>query len=291
MLEAERGNDGGDQLVVGKEAELGISEENLKALLEGKEKMALDDLYAHLGRQVREAVILRQEGVRRAAEVLTRVQLPDVDRTAIDALLGRQLPADLDDQALDLIDHVAGVLGRRDFLARHEVLNLLDRHRIEEHADELEEEYRAGLDRVSLRGVDIAEPTSRQRRGDKVQRNYVLLLLVRVVDALVSHPRLAKVAVSAQRDLHAREQVQIDQSCNDEKAKFHILAERAGLRPRRVLAIVLDDLTDVVVNLEQSADAQDLEKEVIHRVQVPDADKVRAKANDDLDEDLRGQVA
>ena len=207
MLEAERGNDGGDQLVVGKEAELGISEENLKALLEGKEKMALDDLYAHLGRQVREAVILRQEGVRRAAEVLTRVQLPDVDRTAIDALLGRQLPADLDDQALDLIDHVAGVLGRRDFLARHEVLNLLDRHRIEEHADELEEEYRAGLDRVSLRGVDIAEPTSRQRRGDKVQRNYVLLLLVRMVDALVAHPRLAKVAVSAQRDLHAREQV------------------------------------------------------------------------------------
>ena len=112
MLERQRGYDLGDELVVRTEAKLWVREEHIKLLLETVEQLILHKLDSNLGRQVVKAVILRQKGVGRSTEVLTRVKLPSVDGAAVDSLVAGQLPADFDNQVLDLVDHVTGILSR-----------------------------------------------------------------------------------------------------------------------------------------------------------------------------------
>jgi hypothetical protein len=152
VLVLERCTHHGDELVVGLEAELGVLPQNFETLLELREQVTAHDLHFHVLGDFLVELVLPEEAVRAALEVLERVDAPLLYDVARNLAVRGQLAADLDDETLHHLHHEVGVLSWRDLVSLHEALNLLDSHRVKEHAHELQEQDSGTLDRVTTGG-------------------------------------------------------------------------------------------------------------------------------------------
>lgn len=92
---------------------------------------------------------------------------------------------------------MCGVLTGRDLVTDEEALHLLNSHRVEEHADELEEDDDGGFHGVSRRRIYVTKATSGQRGSHKVKSRHILVLEVVRFDTPRAHPARLKVAERA----------------------------------------------------------------------------------------------
>ena len=139
MLVSKGGNDLRYEVLVGFEVELGIFKQDIESLLEVEHKVLLHNFPLQVCRQVLVESVLSQERIRTLREVLVGVLLPLEDVLTWYFPLWWKLSANFDNQVVDDLDHVICVFARRDVVARNEALELLDGHRVEKHANELQD--------------------------------------------------------------------------------------------------------------------------------------------------------
>jgi hypothetical protein len=108
--------------------------------LEGDHKIFLHDTDLH--RVLKDVIVLvfNKERIWGVREVLVGQSLPFANDISWYLPIHGQLPTDLNNQVLNHFDHRVGIFTWQLLVRQHEALHFLDRHRVEEHADELQEQ-------------------------------------------------------------------------------------------------------------------------------------------------------
>ena len=128
------------QPIISPEIELRIFEEHFKLLLEFLNQVILDHSNLHVRRKQLIELIISQESVRTDPKMRQGVKSPKLNDIAFDSFVRRQLLPDLDNEILEDLHHVVGVLLRSHSVVDEEALNFLDGHRVEEHAEKLKQD-------------------------------------------------------------------------------------------------------------------------------------------------------
>jgi predicted aconitase len=119
----------------------------------------------------------------------------------------------------------------------------LDRHGVENHAEELQQKNSEGLDAIAPCGRDVSEAARRQGGGDKVQRDNVLLMEFMFLYPFVSHPRRTVLASGfAKNDLCAAHYMEVaggrQNKLEKVKGLLHLLQFKNCFR----VALLFDDI-------------------------------------------------
>jgi len=137
FFEAEGGYDDRYELVIGLETELRVNEQSIEDHLEFLMNIIFDDSDFEIVRQLLKELVFCKERVGAILEVFESVYLPLVQYAAVDVGVEGQESANFYDQAFYYFYHEVGVLAGLDLVIDHEKLDLLDRHRVKQHAYEL----------------------------------------------------------------------------------------------------------------------------------------------------------
>ena len=213
LLVGYRGSNICNQLVISLETKFLVFEKDIKLGLEWLKEVVFDNLDLHVFWNLLIEFIFGQECIWAVLEISESILSPVIYHFSRDFFISWQLPSNFDNKVLNYLDHIVGILSSRNLISLHKALNFLDGHWVKQHSYKLDYTDHKRFCWITLGCRNISKTTCWQCCGDEVKCDDVLLVEVKFINTLTSHPGALEVlSACTKHDLRTSENVKVDKS-------------------------------------------------------------------------------